>query len=472
MSVKNSDTTIAAEASASPAPAADNASADVRTESAAAQSVSHPAGDSPAQRAVVPSALPDPEEFFRQWPESALEAAGVSGPKFLLESFDCLASKESPAREKAKALRQAMAFVVGAKHRRNLRALEDYLGHLHYETPEPDPTPGNPLRPAPGPAVMSAAKAVAANAATSKNIGNAAAPAAHGAGPRIDAPAADVPIRKIALDDIVELEELQVRAQMDDATIEDYAEAMGRGEHLPPVVVFDDGTRLVLASGFHRLQAARRAELKEIDAEIRSGDVKAALWCALGANSRHGRRLSPGDKAKAVLIALREFADKSQAIVAEHVGCTQPYVSKIKTQGISGYDLPLADRVVGKDGKSYPATRPAPRAEAPADAPPPGAGNSTDNTDDTGESQIETMVPSATTKETVATDAPVEPEAADGGASPDHDDAPPPELVRQWREALLGMSRDLPRSWLGPLANTMREAADNLTEMLLNPMGL
>ena len=48
----------------------------------------------------------------------------------------------------------------------------------------------------------------------------------------------------------------QPRARLDDAIIQEYAEAMIAGDVFPPVAVFHDGADYWLADGFHRVNAA------------------------------------------------------------------------------------------------------------------------------------------------------------------------------------------------------------------------
>lgn len=70
---------------------------------------------------------------------------------------------------------------------------------------------------------------------------------------------------------------------------------------------------------------------------------------------------------------LREFPEKSQRDIAEQVGVSQPYVHRVKNEVITSYhltrestsDAQLPDRVIGKDGKSYPARRETGQVEAP-----------------------------------------------------------------------------------------------------------
>ena len=155
----------------------------------------------------------------------------------------------------------------------------------------------------------------------------------------------------------------QVRAAIDEAIVEEYAEHLRAGGSLPPVTAFrDEASRTYLADGFHRVRAHERAGRTEIDAEIQSGTQEDALWCALGANRAHGHRLTSADKKHAIELALKAWPDRSQTRIAQQIGCSQQYVGKIRGQVTTSCNLP--DRTVGEDGKSYPAGRNTPEPTA------------------------------------------------------------------------------------------------------------
>lgn len=124
----------------------------------------------------------------------------------------------------------------------------------------------------------------------------------------------------------------QTRINIDELVVAEYAERMQEGDIFPPVVVFHDGNGYYLADGFHRVMAASRLNLEDIDADVQKGTRQDAVWYALGANKRNGKRMEPGDKRNAILIALHEFPEKSQQEIAEQVGCAQSYVNRIKTE--------------------------------------------------------------------------------------------------------------------------------------------
>ena len=155
---------------------------------------------------------------------------------------------------------------------------------------------------------------------------------------------------------------MQVRAAIDEQVVIDYSEQMAAGTVFLPIVVFAiDGTDSYdLADGGHRIRAARHNGATTINAEVRQGTQLDALWYGLGANRTHGHRSTRDDVKHAVVLALRTWPEKSGNQIARQVGCDQAYVSRLKAQGMTSHTLP--DRVTGKDGKSYPARRPAPQA--------------------------------------------------------------------------------------------------------------
>jgi ParB-like chromosome segregation protein Spo0J len=88
-------------------------------------------------------------------------------------------------------------------------------------------------------------------------------------------------MKKIKIEQIKTDEFPRVRVATDVDTIIDYAEDMKKGDDFPAIVVFERKGSYILADGLHRLEAAKRAGLDVIKAEVRQGDRKAALDYAL-----------------------------------------------------------------------------------------------------------------------------------------------------------------------------------------------
>ena len=172
----------------------------------------------------------------------------------------------------------------------------------------------------------------------------------------------------LPLDSLVTDGGTQVRSEIDDEVVGEYAEALADGAQFPPVVVFRVDAGDLLADGFHRVLAYRKVGRSEVDADVYHGSRDDALWHALGANRAHGQRLKPADKRHAVELAYRAWPDSSQGCIAAQVGCTQAYVGRIRAQLNTSIELP--DRVVGIDGRSRPATRPkrSPLPDSPSES--------------------------------------------------------------------------------------------------------
>ena len=135
---------------------------------------------------------------------------------------------------------------------------------------------------------------------------------------------------------------LQTRAALNEDTVQDYADAMERGDRFPAVTVFTDGAEYYLADGFHRVEALRRIGKRAVVAELQEGDFKAALLYALKANSTHGLRRTNADKRHALEMAwnarMELFGgEPSNALLAETCGVTRQWVIKwLGEQGVNG----------------------------------------------------------------------------------------------------------------------------------------
>lgn len=131
---------------------------------------------------------------------------------------------------------------------------------------------------------------------------------------------------------IIADERLQARVGMNEAALEEYAEAYRNGESLPPIVVFDDGVSIYCADGFHRLASAIRAGRTEITCEVWVGGYADALLYAAGANATHGLRRSQEDKRKAVRLLLSHpsAGDWSDREIARRCHVSQPFVGKVR----------------------------------------------------------------------------------------------------------------------------------------------
>ena len=154
---------------------------------------------------------------------------------------------------------------------------------------------------------------------------------------------ADVPqprTETVKLEDIVVNLDIQQRVKNSKDTIAEYAELMTEKEALPPVVLFrqPDGSYL-MAEGFHRYYAAQQVGFLKIEAEIREGDIDAAIDYACQANVKHGLRPTRQDKEKAVRTQLTRHPERSDREIARLCGVspTSP-VGTHRKQPLDGHD--------------------------------------------------------------------------------------------------------------------------------------
>ena len=94
----------------------------------------------------------------------------------------------------------------------------------------------------------------------------------------------------LRLKDIDPSKDTQPRSTIDQALIDEYAEAMREGAEFPAVHVTHDGSTYWLTDGFHRVAAAGKAGRDTITAIVTEGSHEDAVWTSLAANATHGKR--------------------------------------------------------------------------------------------------------------------------------------------------------------------------------------
>lgn len=124
----------------------------------------------------------------------------------------------------------------------------------------------------------------------------------------------------------------QSRVSLSETAVSEYAEFIRLGGDLPPVVVYEDGSDIWLADGFHRFHAHRAAGAVEIACEVRSGTKRDAILFSAGANASHGLRRTNEDKRRAVLTLLEdaEWSKWSDNQIAKACSVSNHLVSDVK----------------------------------------------------------------------------------------------------------------------------------------------
>ena len=159
---------------------------------------------------------------------------------------------------------------------------------------------------------------------------------------------------KIELDDLVIDSRLQMLAEIDTETVENYTEVIeGSDEDWP----FNDAIQVCVVDGknyvtdgFHRFQACQKARMQEAECNVTKATWDEAVVAALGANKAHGLRRTNADKRRAVVVALHSFGDWADNRIATVCGVSHPFVGKLRNQLVTVTSCG-EDTRTGTDGK-------------------------------------------------------------------------------------------------------------------------
>lgn len=159
-------------------------------------------------------------------------------------------------------------------------------------------------------------------------------------------------VKKLSLKKISAIDRVQSRAEMNEATVAEYADLINRGVELPPLEVFFDGSEYYLADGFHRYKAAKEVGQKKVKVIVHKGKIRDAIAFAAGANTKHGLPRTHADKRRAVtqILTIKAWQKKSDSLVAEHCGVSPTFVGKIRRESTQHYGK-TDQKTEGKDGR-------------------------------------------------------------------------------------------------------------------------
>jgi hypothetical protein len=179
-------------------------------------------------------------------------------------------------------------------------------------------------------------------------------------------------VTELNIDEITVDRQYQSRESviLDKDLVAEYAKLMREAKgppSYPPVkvVLVESSYCYLLVSGFHRLAAAEKIGQLRVLAEIITPDPgetpedRATLEAAK-ANREHGKQRTPGDKRRAVEMLLQHPAwrDKSDRLIAQELLVSRELVRLVKKETEQVTTVVTCDqpaKVVGKDGKKYPA---------------------------------------------------------------------------------------------------------------------
>lgn len=165
----------------------------------------------------------------------------------------------------------------------------------------------------------------------------------------------------------------QLRAKIDQATVDEYREGWVNDVKFPPLVVFHDGTDYWLAGGFHRYHGANAACVPTVPCDVRNGTQRDAILFAAGDNQTNGLRRTNDDKRKAVrtLLVDGEWGKRSDRWIAEQCGVGDKLVGEVRNQlRENAVETDSPEKRVGRDGKKRAVPKKKPKAK-PAEPPAP-----------------------------------------------------------------------------------------------------
>ena len=122
----------------------------------------------------------------------------------------------------------------------------------------------------------------------------------------------------------------QSRSKVDQNTVERYTQLIALGKSFPPLVVF--GETNILADGWHRYHAYKKAGIIDVEIHRMDGDRRDAEFYALSANNEHGRPMDMEDCRRNArrLLTDPEWCKISDRKIAELVGLSDTTVLRIR----------------------------------------------------------------------------------------------------------------------------------------------
>ena len=176
---------------------------------------------------------------------------------------------------------------------------------------------------------------------------------------------------EIRIDEIkADFEAYAYRDDLDGETVKRYQQII---DDLPPVDVFNTEEGLILAGGYHRLEAHRQERRETITANIHQGTVFEAKMFACKANAQHGLNMTASERKRALMdfikFSLAEDPLLSNVAVARNFGGTSEktvrrYRKKLEESG----DIERLTERRGADGKVYQTESIGQSGSAPAEA--------------------------------------------------------------------------------------------------------
>jgi hypothetical protein len=141
----------------------------------------------------------------------------------------------------------------------------------------------------------------------------------------------------------------QIRKQLNQDKVDEYAQQMEDGVVFPPITVFFDGSSYWLASGFHRLFGEKKRGSSTIKAVVKNGTIEDATLFALGDN-KHGLNMTAEDYRRSIEIMLKhpKWGEWSNIKIAEWIGTSASTVARVKKE--QDIPQPAVKKFIDKHG--------------------------------------------------------------------------------------------------------------------------
>lgn len=149
-------------------------------------------------------------------------------------------------------------------------------------------------------------------------------------------------------------EHTQLRAVMDDAAVESYADVYNTrkngSDRMPPVTVYESQSgELYLVDGFHRVAAKEQLRQKTIPAIIEPGELDDAIVAAAKVNRGHNAvRWTNADKRNAAEVLVKRFPKLPTRELGDLAGCSHKLIGNVKRELKGEREAPKKGRVLKK----------------------------------------------------------------------------------------------------------------------------
>ena len=161
---------------------------------------------------------------------------------------------------------------------------------------------------------------------------------------------------EIRIDEIkADFEAYAYRDDLDGETVKRYQQII---DDLPPVDVFNTEEGLILAGGYHRLEAHRQEGRETITANIHQGTVFEAKMFACKANAQHGLNMTASERKRSRRDFIKFNLERDPLmsnydIARSYGGCNARTIQRDRKALEAGGEIEATTQRRGADGKTY-----------------------------------------------------------------------------------------------------------------------